>query len=100
MPATPLLVSTMMPRPPSPPAAFPPPYPIHNPSISTQFDRKQKQRAMMGITAGAEDVKYQAKYRELKKKVKEIELVRPTRSRAPTSDSWVSDVVNDAAAGQ
>lgn len=29
----------------------------------------------MGITAGAEDVKYQAKYRELKKKVKEIEMV-------------------------
>ena len=29
----------------------------------------------MGITAGAEDVKYQAKYRELKKKVKEIESV-------------------------
>ena len=29
----------------------------------------------MGITAGAEDVQYQAKYRELKKKVKEIESV-------------------------
>ena len=29
----------------------------------------------MGITAGAEDVKYQAKYRDLKKKVKEIESV-------------------------
>jgi hypothetical protein len=29
-----------------------------------------------GITAGAEDVKYQAKYKELKKKVKEIESVR------------------------
>lgn len=28
-----------------------------------------------GITAGAEDSKYQAKYKELKKKVKEIELV-------------------------
>lgn len=29
-----------------------------------------------GITAGAEDVKYHAKYKELKKKVKEIESVR------------------------
>lgn len=28
------------------------------------------------ITAGAEDVKYQAKYRELKRKVREIEAVR------------------------
>ena len=36
-----------------------------------------------GITAGAEDVKYQAKYKELKKKVKEIESVRPSSSRPP-----------------
>lgn len=28
-----------------------------------------------GIAAGAEDVKYQAKYKELKRKVKEIEAV-------------------------
>ena len=66
----------MMPRPGSPGPAFNPAYPIpSNPSISAQYDRKQKQRAMMGITAGAEDVKYQAKYRDLKKKVKEIESV-------------------------
>ena len=65
-----------MPRPGSPGPAFNPAYPIpSNPSISAQYDRKQKQRAMMGITAGAEDVKYQAKYRDLKKKVKEIESV-------------------------
>ena len=39
---------------------------------------KQKTRSHVpGITAGAEDVKYQAKYKELKKTVKEIELVRP-----------------------
>ena len=38
---------------------------------------KQKTKShVAGITAGAEDVKYQAKYKELKKKVKEIELVR------------------------
>ncbi|KAI0751016.1 hypothetical protein C8Q80DRAFT_1352094 [Daedaleopsis nitida] len=62
----------MMPRPPSPGPAYPPPY-AGNPSISAQQERKQKQRSIMGITAGAEDVKYQAKYKELKKKVKEIE---------------------------
>ncbi|KAL1946481.1 hypothetical protein VTO73DRAFT_14585 [Trametes versicolor] len=58
----------MLPRPPSPN----PPYP-YNPNSSAHYDRKQKQRSIMGITAGAEDVKYQAKYKELKKKVKEIE---------------------------
>lgn len=67
----------MMPRPPSPGPAFSGPYPIHNPSMSANYERKQKQRSIMGITAGAEDVKYQAKYRELKKKVKEIESVSP-----------------------
>lgn len=30
----------------------------------------------VGIAAGAEDVKYHAKYKELKRKVKEIEGVR------------------------
>ena len=67
----------MMPRQPSPGPAFSGPYPAHNPSMSANYDRKQKQRSIMGITAGAEDVKYQAKYRELKKKVKEIESVSP-----------------------
>ena len=43
--------------------------------MSANYERKQKQRSIMGITAGAEDVKYQAKYKELKKKVKEIESV-------------------------
>ncbi|KAI1796171.1 hypothetical protein LXA43DRAFT_656272 [Ganoderma leucocontextum] len=63
----------MMPRQPSPGPAFSGPYPTHNPSMSANYERKQKQRSIMGITAGAEDVKYQAKYKELKKKVKEIE---------------------------
>lgn len=31
----------------------------------------------MGVTAGAEDVKYHAKYKELKRKVKDIEAVSP-----------------------
>ena len=64
----------MLPRPPSPGAsAYSASYSAHNPSISAAYERKQKQRSIMGITAGAEDVKYQAKYRDLKKKVKEIE---------------------------
>ncbi|KAI0650522.1 hypothetical protein C8Q79DRAFT_998350 [Trametes meyenii] len=62
-----------MPRPPSPNPPYVAPFTASNPSISAHYDRKQKQRSIMGITAGAEDVKYQAKYRELKKKVKEIE---------------------------
>jgi hypothetical protein len=38
---------------------------------------RQKSKAYAtGIAAGAEDVKYQAKYKELKRKVKEIETVR------------------------
>ena len=65
----------MMPRPPSPSPAYSASFTAHNPSISAQYERRQKQRSIMGITAGAEDVKYQAKYRELKKKVKEIESV-------------------------
>ncbi|KAH9899639.1 hypothetical protein C8Q73DRAFT_743532 [Cubamyces lactineus] len=65
----------MLPRPPSPNPPYVAPYAAvaHNPGISANYDRKQKQRSIMGITAGAEDVKYQAKYKELKKKVKEIE---------------------------
>jgi hypothetical protein len=37
---------------------------------------KQKQKPyIVGIAAGAEDAKYQAKYKDLKRKVKEIEAV-------------------------
>ncbi|KAH9943241.1 uncharacterized protein BXZ73DRAFT_40221 [Epithele typhae] len=66
----------MNPRPPSPHGpskASAHDTPNYNPSISATQDRKAKHSRMMGITAGAEDVKYHAKYRELKKKVKEIE---------------------------
>ncbi|KAJ3808970.1 hypothetical protein F5876DRAFT_44927 [Lentinula aff. lateritia] len=51
------------------------PGPSNLQSISTLSSRtKSKPSAhFMGITAGAEDVKYQAKYKELKRKVKEIE---------------------------
>ena len=36
-----------------------------------------------GVTASVEDVKYQQKYKELKKKVKEIESVRNSSSSGP-----------------
>lgn len=50
----------------------------HPPGLANnpQFIQKQKNKNYVaGITAGVEDVKYQAKYKELKKKVKEIEMV-------------------------
>ncbi|KAL0580066.1 hypothetical protein V5O48_001925 [Marasmius crinis-equi] len=49
----------------------PSPSPLSH-SIPPPPARKSK-NAPMGITAGAEDVKYQTKYKELKRKVKEIE---------------------------
>ncbi|KAH9850799.1 hypothetical protein C2E23DRAFT_759619 [Lenzites betulinus] len=63
----------MLPRPPSPNPPYAAGYSAASTPVPAHYDRKQKQRGIMGITAGAEDVKYQAKYRELKKKVKEIE---------------------------
>ncbi|KAL0067674.1 hypothetical protein AAF712_005389 [Marasmius tenuissimus] len=47
-------------------------HPIPPPSAAPSARQKSK-NIPMGITAGAEDVKYQAKYKELKRKVKEIE---------------------------
>ncbi|KZT06399.1 uncharacterized protein LAESUDRAFT_725836 [Laetiporus sulphureus 93-53] len=51
--------------------------PMYHPpgvAMNTQFIAKQRNKAIVsGITAGVEDTKYQNKYRELKKKVKEIE---------------------------
>lgn len=37
---------------------------------------KSKMKLTQGVAAGAEDQKYHAKYRDLKKKVKELEAVR------------------------
>lgn len=51
----------------------------------TPHSSRQKPRPTIGIAAGAEDVKYQAKYKELKRKVKDIEAV----SRfAVSHDAW------------
>ncbi|KAE9409931.1 hypothetical protein BT96DRAFT_773405, partial [Gymnopus androsaceus JB14] len=50
----------------------PSPGPSHSQSASTRTKSKPPAYPM-GITAGAEDVKYQAKYKELKRKVKDIE---------------------------
>ena len=61
--------------------------------MSANYERKQKQRSIMGITAGAEDVKYQAKYRELKKKVKEIESVSHAQYGAVLRTHWRFSVI-------
>jgi hypothetical protein len=45
--------------------------------MSTAADLKPRQKQPVGIAAGAEDAKYQAKYKELKRKVKDIEAVCP-----------------------
>jgi len=46
------------------------------PSVSTTPSARQKNKAYTsGIAAGVEDEKYHTKYKELKRKVKEIELV-------------------------
>ena len=54
----------------------------------------------MGITAGAEDVKYQAKYRDLKKKVKEIESVSHTQSSFRRCDPNRVHVTRSVPVGQ
>lgn len=51
----------------------PGPSPHQPPSVSAR--QKQPKPYAIGIAAGAEDVKYQTKYKELKRKVKDIEAV-------------------------
>ncbi|EED82654.1 predicted protein [Postia placenta Mad-698-R] len=48
----------------------------HPPGVANdpRFIQKHRNKTVAGITAGVEDVKYQAKYKDLKKKVKEIEM--------------------------
>ncbi|EMD40486.1 hypothetical protein CERSUDRAFT_111081, partial [Gelatoporia subvermispora B] len=48
-------------------------YPGAYPGPDPGYAHKQRQKYAQGITAGVEDVKYQQKYKELRKKVKEIE---------------------------
>jgi hypothetical protein len=45
------------------------------PYVQPASRQKSKPYQPVGIAAGAEDAKYQAKYKELKRKVKEIENV-------------------------
>jgi hypothetical protein len=54
----------------------PSPGPSHFPQSAQHANNRQKSKNYtQGIAAGAEDAKYKAKYRELKKKVREIETV-------------------------
>jgi hypothetical protein len=45
------------------------------PTSVTPSTRQKNKAYATGIAAGVEDEKYQAKYKELKRKVKEIEMV-------------------------
>ncbi|KAF8505891.1 hypothetical protein F5888DRAFT_1652630 [Russula emetica] len=52
----------------------PSPGPSHFPPSAQHANNRQKSKNYtQGIAAGAEDAKYKTKYRELKKKVKDIE---------------------------
>jgi hypothetical protein len=44
-------------------------------SLPSASSRQKQKPQIIGIAAGAEDAKYQAKYKDLKRKVKEIEAV-------------------------
>lgn len=55
----------------------PSPGPSSQPPQSSISSRQKQKPYTIGIAAGAEDAKYQAKYKDLKRKVKEIETVGP-----------------------
>ena len=50
---------------------------------------KSKMKLTQGVAAGAEDQKYHAKYRDLKKKVKELETVRVVGFRLRLRSLWL-----------
>lgn len=58
-------------------SSHPSPGPSHSApqNTSAPSTRRPRPTHSIGIAAGAEDVKYQAKYKDLKRKVKEIEAV-------------------------
>ncbi|KAJ6539666.1 hypothetical protein B0H19DRAFT_1180055 [Mycena capillaripes] len=67
-------------------AAVPTPPPPQQPFNNPQQRQGTQPPFTVGIAAGAEDVKYQAKYKDLKRKVKEIEAVRrPAPASTPFS---------------
>lgn len=58
------------------------PSPVPQPPPAAPPAQRTKQKPLT-IAAGAEDVKYQAKYKELKRKVKDVEAVRLSSSPPP-----------------
>ena len=60
------------------PSALPTSQMFVQPPSATPSARQKSKAYTTGIAAGVEDEKYQAKYKELKRKVKEIEIVRLT----------------------
>lgn len=66
----------------------PSPGPSHFPPSTQHANNRQKSKNYtQGIAAGAEDAKYKTKYRELKKKVKEIDLVSHPDATLPLAGS-------------
>lgn len=57
------------------PVPSPAPHPLPSQSQLAVPIRQKQKPAPIGIAAGAEDAKYHAKYKELKRKVKDIETV-------------------------
>ena len=53
----------------------------HQQALPSSSAKQRTKPFTANLPGGADDVKYQAKYKELKKKVKEIELVRPSAAR-------------------
>ncbi|KZT24594.1 hypothetical protein NEOLEDRAFT_1067384 [Neolentinus lepideus HHB14362 ss-1] len=48
---------------------------VLQPPAPTHASRQKSRAYATAVAAGAEDIKYQLKYKELKRKVKEIEVV-------------------------
>ena len=74
----------------------PSPGPSHFPPSAQLTNNRQKSKNYtQGIAAGAEDAKYKTKYRELKKKVKEIEMVTQPRYHPRIVGSHANHPIQD-----
>ena len=75
---------------PGPPLSHPHSQPQPPPVVSSR-----KWKNLTSFTAGADDLKYQAKYKELKRKVKEIESVSPSYAIRDAKLPWFCPQDND-----
>ena len=80
--ASPSLAAATMSRQPSPaPPSLHSNQMYHQQPLQSSSKQPRTKPFSQNVPGGADDVKYQAKYKELKKKVKEIELVRRNAPR-------------------